>query len=69
MPCDRVVRLPRTNLVFDIYWQATFRLEEGDSGIQDWEVERVVLGHYQDVWGLAAHPFRLSIELMVHPRL
>ena len=32
-------------------------------------MERVVLGHYQDVWGLAAHPFRFNIKLMVRPIL
>ena len=39
-------------------FQAMFRLEESETSIQDWDVARVALGHYQDVWGLVPHPNR-----------
>ena len=38
--------------------QGMLRVVEGNTEVQDWEVDRVVLGHYQEVWGLAAHPTR-----------
>ena len=38
--------------------QAVFRLEDGKTDVQDWEVERVVLGHHHEIWGLAPHPNR-----------
>ncbi|XP_023324259.1 echinoderm microtubule-associated protein-like 1 [Eurytemora carolleeae] len=38
--------------------EGMLRVVEGNTEVQDWEVDRVVLGHYQEVWGLAAHPTR-----------
>jgi hypothetical protein len=34
---------------------------EDNTDILDWEVERVVFGHYQDVPGLVPHPTRCGM--------
>ena len=41
-----------TNSVVEVL----FSLNADTNEIQDWEVGKVVMGHYQEVWGLAHHP-------------
>eukprot|EP00090_Calanus_glacialis_P000940 TRINITY_DN10679_c0_g1_i1.p1 TRINITY_DN10679_c0_g1~~TRINITY_DN10679_c0_g1_i1.p1 ORF type:complete len:1682 (+),score=397.37 TRINITY_DN10679_c0_g1_i1:312-5048(+) len=36
--------------------EVLFTIKEGSTDIMDLEIDRVVLGHYQEVWGLATHP-------------
>lgn len=36
--------------------EVLFTIKEGSTDILDLEIDRVVLGHYQEVWGLATHP-------------
>ena len=49
-----------------MFVQAIFRLVEDSTDVLDWEVERVVLGHHQEIWGLAAHPTRWVGSQGVH---
>ena len=41
-----------TNCIVEVL----FRLGPDSTDVEDLEVDRLVLGHYQDVWGVASHP-------------
>ena len=41
-----------TNCIVEVL----FRLGPDSTDVEDLEVDRLVLGHYQDVWGVATHP-------------